>query len=109
MNKYTKLKEALIRAKAAAQKAHTEDNGSCNFDEPVILYKKMGYEKQKVIEIAKELNLYAEEPFGIYWKGCITISGATEGYAMCRTAMAEAFTNELRKNEVESYVHYQLD
>ncbi len=108
--KYIELKEALLKAKEAAQIAKTEDDGgTCNFDSPVLLYKKMGYNKSQAYGLIESLGMMAWEPSSSYWKGCIVISGATAGQGFCRTRMAEAFARSLKESGIESGVYYQMD
>lgn len=110
MDKYEKLKEALIKAIECAKNAKTEeDGGTCNSDSPVLLYSKMGYQKQKTISVIESVGLSCWMPYGIHWKGALILSGMTSGQGYCRTAMAEAFRESLKESEIESGMYYQVD
>lgn len=110
MEKYEKLKEALLEAINAAQKAKTEDDGgTCNFDSPVLLYQKMGYQKAKAISVIESVGLSAFAPSSTYWKGCLVLSGMTIGQGNCRSNMAEAFSKSLKESGIESGMWYEMD
>lgn len=109
-NKYELLERAFRKAKEEALKAFQEnDGGTCNFDCPTINYKAMRYAKPKVIETLAKVGLTGWEPTDKAWKGILLIEGATFGQGFCRTAMAEAFSESLKSNEIESGVYYQMD
>lgn len=110
MDKYEKLKVSLLLAKHAAKCAQTEDDGgTCNMDSPVLMYRKMGYQKQEAVNIIESVGLNAWEPSSRYWKGCLVLSGMTAGQGFCRTNMAEAFTKSLKKSGIESGMWYEMD
>lgn len=108
--KYEKLKDALLKALEATELAKTDDDdGTCNLDSPVLLYRKMGYQKQKAIAVVNEVGLGAWAPSPGYWNGCLVLTGMTIGQGNCRTAMAEAFRRSLKESGIESGMYYQMD
>lgn len=110
MEKYENLKAALLKAINAASHAQTkDDDGTCNFDSPVLRYHKMGYQKQKAIDTIESVGLNALKPSSSFWRGCLVLSGMTKGQANCRTVMAEAFSKCLKDNGIESGMYYQMD
>ena len=110
MDEYKKLKKALLEAIKSAKRVQTsDDGGTCNFDSPVLLYREMGYKKQKAIDVIESVGLSAWEPSSEFWKGCLVLNGMTSGQGLCRTHMAEAFSNSLKENGIESGMYYQMD
>lgn len=106
MDKYQKFKEALLKAKKAALRARTDDDGgTCNFDSPVVLYRAMHYSIKKASEVIESVGLASWQ----WCPGSLVISGACSGQANCRTRMAEAFQKSLAESGVESGVYYQMD
>lgn len=98
-----KLSEALIKAnECALECANVADNGSCNFDTPLLLVKMT--EKQ-----AETLPVKVSKcRYGI-WKGCWFVHGNLFGMGNRRTTMAEAISKSLNESGFDSAVYYQLD
>ena len=109
MEKYEKLKKALKKAIDAANLEQIKDDGTCNFDSPVLFYKNMGYSEQKAIEAIKAVGLDAWTISGRRWKGCLVLGGMTRGQASCRTAMVEAFVKSMKESGIKCGIYYQMD
>lgn len=98
------LRCALLIAVSEAEKAKdTEDGGTSNFDNPVIVLK--SWKRQDIEEAFKLTGLrpYFES------NGVVEILNSVEGQGFRRTAMAEAFRDSLRASGYISYVRYQMD
>ncbi len=95
---------ALLAAKIKAYDLiETEDNGTCNFDSPILILEKEWSDKD-IREAFNGTGLqYLRE------KDTIEIYNATDGQGYRRTAMAEAFRDSLVKMGYKSYVYYQMD
>ena len=98
------LRFALLVAKVKAYDLiETEDNGTCNFDSPILILEKEWSDKD-IREAFNGTGLqYLRE------KDTIQIYNATDGQGYRRTAMAEAFRDSLVKMGYKSYVYYQMD
>ena len=98
------LRVALLIAYSEAEKLKTvEDDGTCNFDSPIIYLE--GWRRRDVLEAFKLTGLSP------YFKdgGGIMIEGACNGFGARRTAMAEAFRDSLKAQGYKAYVHYVMD
>lgn len=100
---FDKLERALMNAdKAARQFAESEDNGTCNFDTPVIRIK--ATEKQmasldyKVVKVGEK-----------GWKDCWFVFIPLMGQGNRRTRMAEAAARSLIADGFEAGVYFQMD
>lgn len=110
MDKYKKFRKAIFKAYAAAQQAKTEaDTDACAFDFPVIFYREMGYEKERIADIIENAGFIALEPLSEYLEGCILIGDIVVGQSSCRTKTAEAFVKALKKDGIKSGIYYQPD
>lgn len=98
-----KLAEALIKANECAMEcASVADNGSCNFDTPMLLVKMTKKQAESLpVEVRKC-------EYGI-WKGAWFVYGNLWGQANRRTTMAEAISKSLNESGFDSAVYYQLD
>lgn len=101
---YENLALALGVAKKEAEKyANIEDNGTCNFDSPMVLL------KGAKIKTLKEMF---EEEYGVYahYTGSYIIGHKIMcGQGWRRTKMAEAFAAKLRELGWDAYVNYVMD
>lgn len=98
------LRVALLIAVSEAEKVkNTEDGGTSNFDNPVIVLK--CWKRQDIEEAFKLTGLrpYFEN------NSTIEILNSVEGQGFRRTAMAEAFRDSLKVSGYNSYVRYQMD
>ena len=103
-DKILALRVALLIAYSEAEKLKTvEDDGTCNFDCPIIYLE--AWSKRDVLEAFKLTGLSP------YFKdgGGVEIEGACNGIGARRTAMAEAFRDSLKAQGYKAYVHYVMD
>lgn len=102
-----KLKKALIRAKEAALKfASVEDGGTCNFDSPMIrLYRWKQAEIEEALAGAG-LRYFSTTIFGTKY---YVVCGGTYGQANRRTTMAEEMCRIIKEAGFEATMYYQMD
>ena len=95
---------ALLAAKIKAYDLiETEDNGTCNFDSPILILEKEWSDKD-IREAFNGTGLqYLRE------KDTVEIYNATDGQGYRRTAMAEAFCESLRASGYNAGVDYRMD
>ena len=99
------LRCALLIAVSEAEKVQdTEDNGTCNFDTPVLILDN----KWKYNHVVTAFELTGLRPYKA-GKHEYHILGAVTGQGARRTAMAEAIRNSLRASGYNAYVYYQMD
>lgn len=108
-DKYIELTNALTKAKKAAQAyIKSEDGGTCNFDSPVIDYRKMHMSKAKAEEAIKAAGLRCFE-----WKSWggirLVICGIGAGQGNRNTRMAEAAYESLKNSGISASMYYQMD
>lgn len=98
-----RLSEALIKANECAMEcANVSDNGSCNFDTPMLLVKMTKKQAESLpVRVSKC-------EYGI-WRGAWFVYGNLWGQANRRTTMAEAICKSLNESGFDSAVYYQLD
>lgn len=104
MDKIKHLRNSLIAAAGSAMRfKNVEDNGTCNFDTPIIFLKDF-----TDVEIKKA---FEGTPFRAYFNhdGSIEIFGVCSGIGFRRTTMAEAIRDSLKGNGYIAHVRYQMD
>lgn len=109
MDKVENLKTAICTAKAIASFFKDEiDDGTCNFDHP-LLFKPDGMTKKQILEAFDKSHTRCEIETSGFWKGWIHIYGVVDGQGNRRTIMAEKFSEALEKQGFKSCVYYQID
>lgn len=104
MDKIKHLKFSLVAAAGNAQRfKNVKDEGTCNFDTPIIFLK--DFTKNEI----EEAFLYT--PFSPYFNsdGSVDLLEFCDGQGFRRTAMAEAVRDSLKSNGYEAYVRYNID
>lgn len=107
--KIQKLAEALKKADQEAKKlSETPDDGSCNFDSPVIRLPRW---KESEVKEASELSgvEIGDMLSSKWWRGCRFVSTAKYGQAGRRTVMSEAAYNSLKADGYDVSMYYQMD
>ena len=100
-----RLIRALRRATVASMEhAEDDDDGTCNFDSPVLDYKSYGITRDAAEQAVKSLGFHCYD-----WEDCLVITGFLSGQGNRRTQMAEAFSKSLDNDGVPSGVYYQMD
>ncbi len=108
---YKALTEALIKAKEAARAAgeNIDDGGTCNFDNPAMVFdRKERAEAEKAIADAG-LHSYEWDFASDKKRVALVISGMTAGQGQCRTTMAEAFQASMKAQGFKCGMYYQMD
>lgn len=108
---YKALTEALIKAKEAARAAGVGvyDGGTCNFDNPAMVFdRKERAEAEKAIEAAG-LRSFEWDFASSKEQVALVISGMTAGQGDQRTTMAEAFKDSMQAQGYKCGMYYQMD
>lgn len=102
---YNNLEAAICRAEQAARKyENIADDGTCNFDSPIIMLPK-GTSKKKLAEFDRKVE---KLDYG-FWKGWYEIHIPLSGQAYRRTKMAEAAAESLKNDGYDAAVYYMMD
>ncbi len=108
---YKALTEALIKAKEAASAAGAKisDGGTCNFDNPAMVFdRKERAEAEKAI-VDAGLRSYEWGFASDKKRVALVISGMTAGQGDRRTTMAEAFQASMKTQGYDCGMYYQMD
>ena len=108
---YKALTEAFVKAKEAAKAAGVGvyDGGTCNFDNPAMVFdRKERAEAEKAIADAG-LHSYEWDFASDKKQVALVISGMTAGQGDQRTTMAEAFKESMKAQGYKCGMYYQMD
>lgn len=115
MNKYAELITALKKARAKAMVAGvlSDDDGTCNFDSPV-LYMPKGTHKTTMDKIGLRAGVsfmkWESRPFaGADRSAWLIFGDFMIGQGNRRSRSAEAFAASLKADGIKSDTYYQMD
>lgn len=101
--KVKNLRWALIQARIAALPfSADEDEGTCNFDTPVLRLPK--WSKEEIEAAFKDTGLRPDIDGNLVY-----IYGGTSGQASRRTEMAEAIRDSLKDSGYDAMMYYKMD
>ena len=103
------LTNSLVKAKEYAEcQSDVEDEGTCNFDHPQILFDVNTCDAVGIHRAfeAADIECYIQRSGKFI---VAEVLGCMHGQANKRTTMAEAFRDSLKNDGYEAYVYYQID